>query len=488
MRWIPFLFVVNLLVMETVDAFAPSSTIRRTNKLITTSTTTNNISTLTSYHVTSASTNTILEMSTAKTSEVKVANELNADPDVEDTIDVEKLQEEEGRRRGLIRTIIGVVGTIRYVFEKVMGYLIFAYGLALTLYGSLFPTQINILSVGRAGGFNKIERTVKASLKGGLGFSATALIRSPSLVFATIAVANSLKRKRLAQQFEREYEEAYANGELSDEESQRLIKLQKRQIKLENRAIRRIKSGRNFFIRTIANSNLRELQTIFGDAVLMLTGILAAVQPTIIGDIVLRYYMFLNMGSLLLEANGRAGYPVSSRMIEKSYLFDPDRVMVKEVKKRYNFVSPLSKFFVNRLPFFTGEKDAEEVAAEELAFVRSVGSIFTYSVSAFLMISQPKIGYRINAALTSVSVLMRGLTSFLNDEDDDDQKVKEGLAKPGLLRGGNGGKLTLTLTGVALVASILLDIGKMPIPTFWTPMTPIDVYMKKAMEFATKLI
>jgi len=357
-------------------------------------------------------------------------------------------------------------------------------------YGRNFPTQCRVLTIAHAGGFNKIRRTVLALSRSAIQGAGTAVIRSPSLAFATAAIANSRKRRDIAKEYEKEHAAAMADGKLSKEEYDNLKKIRRRQVKLENRAIRRIKSARNFFTRIVQNANLGQIKNILGDTVLMCTAILASRETSMLGNYIYRYHIILNMGDLFLEANQKIGYPFSRRVTKSLYIFDTDReeLVIDQPDEKSSFLNPITKFFLSKLPFGTYEKDSEEVAAEEAAFVRNVGATLTYSIAIFLNIYTPIIARQVNAALTASSLAVWGLSVLVGKNGSENDASDDGRIQPGLLRGGYGGQLTLGLTVVSLATGYLLDHNKMYVPTCWTPMTVVANYVDKAFELGTKML
>jgi len=394
-------------------------------------------------------------------------------------------------KQGGIRAIFRAIKATKTAVDKTIGLTTASYGLSLVAYGYNFPTQMRILTIAHAGGFNKIRRTSLAIMRGAAQAAGTATIRSPSLGFATIAIANAKKRRRLAKEYEIEHAAAMADGKLSKEEYNKLKKMRHRQVKLENRAIRRIKSARNFFTRTVQNANLKELKNILGDTVLMCTAILASRDGAILGNIVYRYYTMLNMGNLLLEANNKLGYPFSRPVTKSLYIFDTDRedLVFDQPGKKSFFLNPVTNFFLAKLPFTYYEKDDEVVAAEEADFIRNVGAIFTYGIAVCLNIYTPVLARKINAALTASSLAVHGLSEFVGKNDGGESDISEdGSTQPGLLKGGYGGGLTLGLTAASLVMGYMLEHNKMYVPKFWTLMTVVDNYVDKTFELGAKIL
>ena len=394
-------------------------------------------------------------------------------------------------KKGVIHAIFRAIQTTKSVAEKIIALATAFYGLSLVGYGRNFPTQIRVVSIANVGGFNKIRRTLLALTKGVIGAASTATIRSPSLAFATIAIAKSRERKNLAIEYDREHAAAMADGKMSKEEYKKLKKIRRKQVKEEARAIRRIKSARNFFTRTLHNSNLGQLKNILGDTVLMFTAIIASRERSILGNLIYRYYIILNMGNLFLEANRKIGYPFTRRVTKSLYIFDPDReeLVFNKPDEKTSFLSPITHFFLSRVPFNTYERESEDVAAEEAAFLRNVGALFTYSVATGLVLYTPGLARKINAALIASSLSVHGLSGLLRTNgNSDDDVIGDPSTQPGLLRGGYGGQLTLGLTAVSLVTGFLLEQNKLYVPKFWTPMTTLDNYVENAFEFGVKIL
>jgi len=398
---------------------------------------------------------------------------------------------DDDEQEGGIRAFFKVMKATKAMVDKTIGVATTSYGLSLVAYGFNFPTQMRLLTIANAGGFNKIRRTSLAVTRGAVQSASTATIRSPSLVFATAAIANAQKRRNLAKEFEKEHAAAMANGKLTKEEYEKLKKMRRRQIKLEERAVRRIKRARNFFTRTVQNSNFREIKTILGDTVLMCTAILASRDPTILGNYIYRYYTTLNMGRLFLNANEKIGYPLSSRITRNLYIFDTNRedLVFDQPDEKSIFLNPVTKFFLAKLPFCSYEKDSEDVAAEEAAFVRNVGAILTYGIAACLNIYTPVLAMKTNAALTASSLAVHGISEVLGKNDRGESDISDDSStQPGLLKGGYGGQLTLGLTAVSLVMGFMLEHNKLYVPKFWTPMTNIDNFVGKYFEAGSAIL
>jgi hypothetical protein len=390
---------------------------------------------------------------------------------------------------------IELMTTLNTILGKTFAFVTALYGLSLVGYGSILPTQIRVLSIANAGGFNKVHRTVLALTKGAIGAMGTATLKSPSLAFATVAIADARKRRNLAIEYEKEHATAMENGIIDKKEYLKLKKLRRKQVRLEDRAIRRIKGGRNSLKRILHSANLSQLQSILGDTVLMFTAIMASRQPTVLGDFVYRYYIVLNMGSLFLEANKKIGYPLSRRVTKSFYIFDTDReeLVVPISDETVSFLSPMTHFFLSKLPFpfSTYGKESEEVAAEEVAFVRSVGAIIAYTTSAALVFCKPIFARKVNAALVASSLAVHGFSGLLainNNHHSTDDAMEDPITQPGLLKGGYGGQLTLGLAVVSLIMSYMLEHNKIRVPTFWTPMASLDKCVDELFEFGTKII
>lgn len=406
------------------------------------------------------------------------------------SVHVVKASDDEEQEGG-IRALFRAMKATKVVADKTVGLATASYGLSLVAYGFNFPTQMRVLTIANAGGFNKIRRASLAAMRGAVQSISTATIRSPSLVFATAAIANSRKRRNLAKEYAEEHAVAMADGKLSKEEYNKLKKISRQQIRLENRAIRRIKGARNFFTRTVQNANLRNLQTVLGDTVLMCTAILASRETSVLGNYIYKYYTTLNMGNLFLNANEKIGYPFSSRVTKGLYLFDTTReeLVCDEPDKKSVFLNPVTKFFLAKLPFTTYEKDSEDVAAEEAAFVRNLGAVLTYSIAVCLNIYTPALARKINAALTASSLAVHGLSGVLGKSDGGENDISEdGSTEPGLLKGGYGGQLTLGLAAVALVTRFMLEQNMLYVPKFWTPMTVIVDFVDKTFVLGTDIL
>ena len=83
---------------------------------------------------------------------------------------------------------------------------------------------------------------------------------------------------------------------------------------------------------------------------------------------------------------------------------------------------------------------------------RDTGKVAMLGTAAYLVLSEKQAAGRLNMALLSSAVVMRGLRSlvkvFLSWDDDDDDGIWPGLGR--FLEGGTGGALTVMLTTASM--------------------------------------
>jgi hypothetical protein len=102
------------------------------------------------------------------------------------------------------------------------------------------------------------------------------------------------------------------------------------------------------------------------------------------------------------------------------------------------------------------------------AVIRHTGNVAMLGTAAYLVLCEKPTARRLNMALLSSAIVMRGLNSFvkviLSWDDDDDDGIWPGLGR--FLGGGTGGALMTVLTATSLFAIHRVERNELTPPTW----------------------
>jgi hypothetical protein len=332
-------------------------------------------------------------------------------------------------RRSLSSIIIGKVGSASTV----------AYGGVLMIYGRQVPAQLQALTVLRIAGFPRLQQAVK-DLEQNIRQTKLAVLRNgPSLLLAQDSLSHLNQRAFEVRQVMAKNRAAKADGVVTDEEERDIRKLHKRHLKSIRRDMRRIQRGSNALIRLWDTLDLDEVWELFEDVLFMTTAVLASGNDNFVGRVFAKYCYFMNIGSLLLDASKKNGYP-------------------------------LSRFVLRLFPFFPTSTD-KGMEKDLFEVTRATSLLFNYAIAAYLVCFRFDEGITLNSALMVALIILGGT---------------ERLLSRAIVDGPNGGVWMLSVTLVALSCSGLVHRRNLLIPSWMGSLGMIEDVVSNVVQ-ATRL-
>jgi len=282
--------------------------------------------------------------------------------------------------------------------EKSLGEIFFpaAWSLATAIYGSALvnfghecPGQLRCMTMFRATGHEKLLKALEAAKRNFRDAKFAAVWRAPSFLMAHRSMKALDDRIAMHRKVVEKTKAAKADGVVTKWEARDIARLEKAKMRLIKRDMRRmIKAASNIKV-VFKALDFDEIRDITKGFLFQFLAVLSAgdeEKTNGLGRLVGRWCLFLNLGSLALETTRRLDFPIAKMLVRK-----------KE-----------------------GKKDEEIREA-----VMNTGKGVVFAFSGYLVVMKNAAARRLNSALLSSAVVMRGLRTFVQtmldwDEDDDD--------------------------------------------------------------------
>jgi len=251
------------------------------------------------------------------------------------------------------------------------------YGVALLLHGlPTFSSQVHVLTMMRASGAKKIERAIRKARQNFRDAYWAALRNSPSLYYANRSLQRIRSRVRTAKALLAETKRAQREGTVSPSEQRRLARMRRRYIRRLRGDARRLRRASTSLGRVLMALDLTGTWGILKEMVVTLSTVMATGHhDSRLGTGIAQYCHFLNLGSLVHEANRRIGFPLS-RFVWTGELWDSD----------------------------LDDEDHKGIAV--------TGAMVSYAVSAYLIARRNSLALRLSASLLASAIVLRGVTSL----------------------------------------------------------------------------
>mmetsp|Transcript_25234 Transcript_25234/g.37263 ORF Transcript_25234/g.37263 Transcript_25234/m.37263 type:complete len:401 (+) Transcript_25234:104-1306(+) len=297
------------------------------------------------------------------------------------------------------------------------------YGVSLMFYGHQYPGQMRCLSTIRGSGQSKLEQAIKSWKQNYKDAKFQAVRCAPSFYRASRSLRRLDKRIFQHQRIQRKTKQALVEGSITREEARRLKRMQKRAIRHIRRDMKRIARATLDVGRIFKILDFDEIIDISRTFLFQILAVLTSEnESTRIGSLVLRWIIFLNIGSLLFETIRKLDFPIAKVIHKRKKSFDVEK----------------------------------QVAS----------IIMVYGTSAYLVMLKNGTAKKLNSALTAAAIVMRGirwLSKTLCDGDTDDIGSRwSALVK--LLDSQAGGYLMLSFTATSLFSRHLVEKEKLPVP------------------------
>jgi len=307
------------------------------------------------------------------------------------------------------------------------------YGVSLMVYGHQYPAQVRCLSTIRGSGQRKLELAIKSWKRNYRDAKFEAVRCAPSFYMASRSLRRLDKRIFQHQRIQIKTKQSLIDGSISKRQGRRIKRMQRRAIRNVRRDMKRLARATLDIERIFKLLDFEEIIDISRIFLFQILAVLTSEsESTRIGSIVLRLCIFLNIGSLLLETNRKLDFPIAKAMHNR--------------KKSFNKEKPVASFIDAGKPL--------------------VSAITMYTLSAYLVMSKTTTAKKLNAALTAVAIVMRGLRLFAktlsNGDIDDMDDIWSSFVQ--LLDSERGGYLMLSFTATSLLSHHLVENEKLFVP------------------------
>jgi len=298
------------------------------------------------------------------------------------------------------------------------------YGSTLLLHPGTFPAQVQVITMMRATGFDKIEAaTIKARQNFRQALAASVL-RSPSLLMAAKSLSEYQDRLNSVRAYKEEVRIAKLDGTVTPDEERSINRLKEREIRKLKRDMRRLKSAGSALGRVWEVLDLDEIRDILNGMMFQMAAVMASSHSeSLVGTAISRYCQFLNIGAITLDVNRRIDFPIS------------------------------------RLILY-GEMCDDDLQEEERAIVRNVGRVCGYSLSAYVSLFHQEFGRRLNSALVASTLVVRGSMTLMGWRngvfgglDESLKKTDDGIVKNYKLKKRTSGISIILLTVLGMYCS-----------------------------------
>ena len=266
---------------------------------------------------------------------------------------------------------------VQTITSKAVSLMISFYGVALLLRGlPTFSAQVHVLTMMRASGARKIERAMRKARQNFRDAYWAAVRNSPSLYYANRSIQRINSRVATARALLAETKRAKQDGVMTPAEERRLARMRRRYIRRLKGDARRLRRAKTSMGRILTALDLNGTWDIMKEIVVTLSTVMATGHhDSRLGNAVCRYCHFLNLGSLVHEANRRIGFP-------------------------------LSRFI------WTGEFLDSDLDDEDHKGIAITGVIVSYGVSAYLIARHNSLALRLSASLLASVIILRGVSSL----------------------------------------------------------------------------
>lgn len=255
------------------------------------------------------------------------------------------------------------------------------YGTALLLHGlPTFDGQVHVLTMMRVSGARKIEKGVETAKQNFHEALRVALRNAPSLYFATRSLRKIDARISRAHGIMSETRRVKSDGIVTRREGRQLAKKRRKYIRrLKGDAIR-LRKASSSLGRVLGALDPSGMWEILQDFFVIMSTVMATGHSNgNVGKFICRYCHFLNLGSLIHEANRRIGFPISRLL-------------------------------------WTGEVWDSDLDDEDHRGIAITGGIVSYAYAAYVLIYHNSFGLRLSAALLASAIILRGIYSLLGGE------------------------------------------------------------------------
>eukprot|EP00545_Synedropsis_sp_CCMP1620_P009766 CAMPEP_0119003968 /NCGR_PEP_ID=MMETSP1176-20130426/870_1 /TAXON_ID=265551 /ORGANISM="Synedropsis recta cf, Strain CCMP1620" /LENGTH=396 /DNA_ID=CAMNT_0006955619 /DNA_START=42 /DNA_END=1232 /DNA_ORIENTATION=- len=338
-------------------------------------------------------------------------------------------------------------------YPSVRSLLIAIYGSSLVLFSHHTPGQIHVMTMFRATGQDKLEHAAEAWKRNFRDAKFAIVKRAPSFIMARQSIKHMDDRIKTHRNLVRETKMAKADGTVTPSEARKLKKLQKKEIRNIKRDMQRLAKASTGIKQVFAALDFDEMADIGKGFLFQMLSVLASGhQDSGIGALISGWCLFINLGDLILDTNSKLDFPIAKIMLRKGG-------------------------FSKNIP--------------EDNVIENTGKAVVFGATGYLVLMKRGLARRMNTALISSAVVMRGLRGFvktmLDWDDDDDDGIWPGVGR--FLGGSTGGLLMIGLTVVGFIAREKVEKGELT-PPDWVlkPLLAVEKGIEGVAVAANKIV
>jgi hypothetical protein len=288
------------------------------------------------------------------------------------------------------------------------------YGTVLILFAPHARCQIHCMTMFRVTGQKKLEQAIRTWRHNFLQAKFAIVRRAPSFLLAGRSILQVKHRIQHHRHLVQVAKKAKGDGTVTQREAKRLSRMHKREIRNLKRDMQRLIKASTSVGDVLRALDFDDVLDVVRSFLFQFLAVLATNhEKKGLGSVISNWCLFLNVGGLMSETHKNLGSPIAT--------------LIQHV-------------FAKQEP--------------NPGLVRSTGNVAVLGTAAYLVLSEKQAAGRLNMALLSSAVVMRGLKRFvkvmLSWDDDDDDGIWPGLGR--FLEGGTGGALSIVLTAASMFA------------------------------------
>ena len=288
------------------------------------------------------------------------------------------------------------------------------YGTILVLFAPHARCQIHCMTMFRVTGQKKLEQAIRTWRHNFLQAKFAIVRRAPSFLLAGRSILQVKQRIHYHRHLVQVTKKAKGDGTVTQREAKRLSRIHKREIRNLKRDMQRLLKASTSVRAVLSALDFDDVLDVVRSFLFQFLAVLATNhEKRGLGAVISNWCLFLNVGGLMSESHEKLGFPIAS-LIQHAF-----------AKRALN-----------------------------PGLVRNTGKVVVFGTAACLVLGEKETARRLNMALLSSAVVMRGLKNFvkiiLSWDDDDDDGIWPGLGR--FLEGGTGGALAIVLTAASMFA------------------------------------
>ena len=293
------------------------------------------------------------------------------------------------------------------------------YGSTLVLYSKAYPGQIHIITMLRSTGFEKIEQGLARIRRNFRDAHWSIIWNSPSFFRAHRHYRSVRNRLKGANAILKETRKAKADGIVTKYEASRIQNLRQAEMAAYQKELKSMRRAASSLRKVWQALDFAEMRDVVKGFLFQMMAVLATGHnENIIGKLISKWCLFLNLGTFFLDINRKLRYPISKLILTHNLLTDAG------------------------------------ITKEQSKMIERSGQALMFSSAGYLVLNKGPLAREINAAGVSAAIVFKGLRMLIDtfwdrSEDglEDDSIWSTG---GGLLQEYPGGILLIAMTVAAM--------------------------------------